>query len=697
MPDKTLTVATYAAGASLAAITLVYVFGPTYLLDSNPSGSGPGLPGLSSSRKKGVVGLSNPANDCFINSVLQALAGLGDLRLYLIREIHRRSIDDASVYAHAIPPEARGPEGGRWSQMADWKVEGLQSGIVTKGLKDILDALNERPIYKKTITAAPFVRSLEVAFRQRISRQQQDAQEFLQVVAERLCDEYHAGRRARRYARERSTLAAGLDAPGAPAKGSLEGDRPAAPLSDDALQGEDSQPDTSASTTIAPPSPADGAQDGKASQKKEVDEEEEGFPMEGKLESQIECLTCKFRPRPTESTFCTLTLNVPQVSSTTLNACFDGLFKTELIDDFKCEKCRLLHAKDVLEAELRKSTSDTFKRDTAAAIQRLQESIDTDPESPLEGVVLPDIRYAPKRRIARHIRVTRFPKILAIHLSRSIYDANMSQKNPAKVAFPERLPLGGLLQQKKYKLLGVVTHKGSHHSGHYESFRRQNVYPPFSNPNTFQPSGVYSTAGSPSSTPRIPALQQKPGEASSSPVSSTPDLPLSDVADPSSTSSPSIDPQVPNGAPRAPSTTSSSSKLHHSPTPNGPSSSPSQRARAGPREKDGESNSIRSVAMSARSTLSRITSRPGSRGSRNGGGGDTAKLATGSSSSSHDPPPATAAAPAVKPPKRRKHHNEQWWRISDERVKEASTRDVLGMQREVYLLFYEVERAVSGF
>ena len=62
MPEKSLTVATYAAGASLAAITLIYVFAPTYFLDSDPPTS---IGGLSSfgARKKGVVGLANPAND----------------------------------------------------------------------------------------------------------------------------------------------------------------------------------------------------------------------------------------------------------------------------------------------------------------------------------------------------------------------------------------------------------------------------------------------------------------------------------------------------------------------------------------------------------------------------------------------------------------------------------------------------------
>jgi ubiquitin carboxyl-terminal hydrolase 16 len=571
--------------------------------------------------------------------------------------------------------------------MDDWKLEGLQSGIVTKGLKEILDALNERPIYKKTITAAPFVRSLEAAFRQRISRQQQDAQEFLQVVAERLCDEYHAGCKARNHARRKVvTQLSGCETPAEHG-------------------GVDSVRDNLEAFALAETQQDVGS-------RPEEEEEEDGFPMEGTLESQIECLTCKFKPRPSESTFCTLTLNVPQMSSTTLNACFDGLFKTEVIDDFKCEKCRLVHAKEVLEADVRKSTSDSFKLKTVASINRLQEAIDTDPEKPPQDVVLPDIRYAPKRRIARHIRVTRFPKILAIHLSRSIYDSHVSQKNPAKVAFPERLPLGGLLHQKKYKLLGVVTHKGSHHSGHYESFRRQNVYPPFSNPNTFQPSGVYSASGSPASTPRISALQQRPGD--SSPLASTPDLLSPAVPSPSPSSSSSSSPGDPQTPDRGPSPSITSLKHGQVPTAHEPSSSPSQRLAPismAPEPREAETNSIRSLAMSARSTLSRMTSRPPSRtGSRGGAAADSPHGSTPSvaTAASHEPAmTSTPAAPTniIKPssepskpgnkPKRRKHHNDHWWRISDEKVKEATTRDVLGMQREVYLLFYEVERAGS--
>ncbi|KAK6083185.1 ubiquitin carboxyl-terminal hydrolase [Seiridium cupressi] len=653
MPEKPLTVATYAAGASLAAITLVYVFAPTYFIDSESN----------SARKKGVVGLNNPANDCFINSVLQALAGLTDLRVYLIRETHRRHIDEPWVYQEPVSDPSR-------KDAPRWKIEGLQTGIVTQGLKAILDALNERPIYKKTITATGFVKVLEVAFKQRISRQQQDAQEFLQVVAERLCDEYHAGKRARQHAREKGVSGPPADG-AAPIDTTAVGER-LANLDPNKVAGEsDGSQEALAHIPTIQTEPEEVA---------EVDEED-GFPMEGKYESQVECQTCHFKPRPTESTFCTLTLNVPQASSTSLNACLDGLFKTEYIDDFKCEKCRLVHAKEVLESELAKSTSEEFKAATIGNLRKLQYAIDTDPEQ-APDVVLPDVRYAPKRKIARHTRVTSFPKVLAIHLSRSIYDASMSTKNSAKVSFPERLPMGGLRGQKKYKLLATVTHKGNHHSGHYESFRRQNVAVPFSTPHPFQQSHAFAKSAQPSPisspaavTPQVRALQ-RPEDGSS--LISTPDL---------------LSPDSASGSPNP-----SLVDLPQTSQDNIPRSSPSTNRRASsrmgptsaPKERDSDTVSLKSVAASAKSTLSKISqsarnSRPCSPAGKRSSNG-TVNLPTGMPVA-----PATSGAgdSAAKP--RKKKQPERWWRISDEKVKEAKTSEVLGMQREVYLLFYELE------
>lgn len=669
MPDKQLTIATYAAGASLAAITLVYVFAPTFLIDSESANS-------ASSRKRGVVGLANSANDCFINSVLQALAGLGDLRLYLIRETHRRNLDGPEIYARPVPDPAR-------QDISPWKIQGEQEGIVTHGMKDILDALNERPLYKKTISPTGFISCLELAFRQRVSRQQQDAQEFLQILAQRLCEEYQAGHRARDHARnppngdqtvDASTVRQGLQS----AMGEVEKSE------------KNNAAETAVSTdqeAAASLSKSEERQNGH--NKNGLDYSDEGgFPLEGGSESQIECLTCGFKPKPTKSTFCVLTLSVPQVSSTTLSSCFDQMFKTENIEGFKCEKCRLVHALQSYQDELVRSNSDKFKAKAKGAIEKLQKAIETDPEADIQDIELPNTKLAPKRKIAKHVKITKFPKVMAIHLSRSIFEERLSIKNSAKVAFPERLPLGGLLEQRMYKLLSVVCHKGSHHAGHYESFRRQNLYPPFSTPNTFQAAGIYSKPPTPSASHISSPNQRLVNESNvdSGPPPSTPEL-LS-VPSASSTSL-----SLPNGrlsgtsspnVAKPPSTAGSGSgsrSRSRSPSTTAKTSSRSPASR----DTDTETSSIRSVARSARESIS---SKMSASRLRSSPGPASAPQQTGSSANNTAKEKSSLDIGHLK---RRKNANNRWWRISDEKVKESKTSDVLGMQKEVYLLFYELE------
>lgn len=620
MQEKPTTVAAYAAGASLAAVALFYVFGPNYTIDGEESND--------NNRKKSIVGLSNVANDCFINSVLQALAGLGDLRVYLIRELHRRDLDGPEVYS-AVPNESDLPRG----QRAD-KLRELQQGVITRALKEMLDRLNERPIYKKTISARGFIQALEFAFRTRISRNQQDAQEFLQIVLERLCDEYHAGVRARK----RSLGLLGESA--------LQGVEEAVPGNN--------VPESSPEVEVRVD---DGSPDGLPAiidtKLREIDDES-GFPFEGTMESQIECQFCHYKYKPNKTAFVNITLQVPQKSSATLSSCFDGLLKTEYIDDFRCDRCRLQHALDTKTHERNVARSQNEQERLDQEISKIQEALDTDPENEIEDIQLPPSDLAPKRRIARHMRITAFPRVIAIHLSRSIFDRSSSSKNAAKVSFPERLPLGGILNQTWFKLLAIVCHKGSHHSGHYESFRRNHIYPPFSTPEVFSSyaqSRVASEVPSEAPSPRLAPYSGSDNDPAPSSGLST------------ATSSTSL-----SGA--------SQSNTQLSPQPQRPATSSSRRSFQSTisRSSTPQQNT---VAGSDSNSPTTDSGRPST----------SRSLRTIPRSSTADGAPGLGSRL-----RRRKKPIDRWWRISDEKIKECKTSDVLGMQKEVYLLFYEMER-----
>lgn len=411
MHDRNTTIALYAAGATVAALGLAYILGPSIFPDDA---------GYRDSRVGGVVGLSNPANDCFINSVLQALAGVEGLKEY-VKEIQEKYIaDNDYIHVSGVNDEAENAE-----KHDESKVDVQRILVITSALMLMLEKLSERPAYRKTISARDFISTLEHVFRSNINRRQQDAQEFLQVILEKLADEHLA-----------------------------------------------------LSQSIAA----------------EQNEAKAQLPVAGSISSQITCLTCGFQPEPNISSFLTLTLNVPHVSSnTTLDACLDGLLKVETIDDYKCQGCMVSFLKDTIQDELSRPVDPATKEKLEAILARMNQ----DPEtwasqgvSKIQHSLLIDGRTDPKsaeaflkrlskndparRRIQKHTSISKFPPVLVIHLSRSVFDPSaFSTKNTARVEFPEVLVLGSIGEKRrKYHLSTMIIHRGGHNSGHYETFRR---------------------------------------------------------------------------------------------------------------------------------------------------------------------------------------------------------------------------------
>ncbi|KAF3917747.1 hypothetical protein ABW20_dc0101691 [Dactylellina cionopaga] len=693
--SKQLTIA-YAAGASLAAITLIYVFGPTFFIDGSNNANGYGK------RKQTVVGLYNPANDCFVNSVLQALAGCGELRKYLVQRI--------LVQVELEGLEDRG--------LVKWKGK---RPILTKALKVMLDRLNERPLYRKTITTRDFIYELERVFRSRISRNQQDAQEFLQIIAQTLAEEYEAQEKVKATVPknlkveevlnekvEKAGGEAAVDEKEGEAKGDItvteseesfevvkaeteefvifegKGKEVGSEEKEELVESSAEETEAETERTVAPssvtalsdrpddftsageeefkmpkPKPKYIALDTKIEELKfesekeseaedgEKKEEEHkipefGMPMEGKLESGIQCLVCGFEPKPSASTFVVMTLNVPQKSYATLDDCFNEHLSTEFIDDFQCAKCKLKKIIAVQEKKLATLKDEKENAELERSIDALRESLETDPEKLPKDVELPPSNLtAVKSRIAKRTYFAHCPNVLSIHLSRSIFDY-YSRKNSCKVAFPEELQLGPLLNRSKYKLLGLITHRGSHDSGHYECYRRQNSHPPpFSTPMPIMmpPIGVNGAMNAELKLETPVSATTAGGSKLDTPVTaSTPGTPATPATLSQSnlnlpaTSTPTSDQVVESGSETV--------------------ASPVVLDKALPPLPAAATPTLASIKAAAKA--------------------DTVSLKSFPSKS-----------------KKHKSPDSRWWRISDDSIKEVKTGDVLGLQKEVYLLFYE--------
>ncbi|KAK9237647.1 hypothetical protein V1525DRAFT_152159 [Lipomyces kononenkoae] len=414
----------YAGFAALASLA-IYVFMP-----SLPSFLSPGSEDESpessrfSRNSRYVVGLYNKANDCFANSVLQGLASSPILRQYL---------DDSR----------------------------FQDQPLTVALKTIIQELNSPIRYPRAISPWPFLHVLEVIYKSRITRSQHDAHELLHLILETITDEHD--RKLREIAAKESS-----------------------------------------------PSIGDVAEDEKVD--RHVTVPHEFMPFEGSTVDTIRCLQCGNSPEPKSTNFIVLTLNVPQKSSATLEDCLSSLLSSEHISDYGCQSCRLNDViATVSELVIKMKLDDTGQRiveDSLTSshdvpdfdkdplgylhyLRNLDPNIDLDPE--IEARLPKSV----KSTIVRTTSFGHLPDLLTFHLSRSIFSSTAT-RNSCRVTFPEKLTVyssqnvkskfsslamgngedgqsveGG---SKTYRLVAMVRHMGTHSAGHYECYRRKEMF-----------------------------------------------------------------------------------------------------------------------------------------------------------------------------------------------------------------------------
>lgn len=166
------------------------------------------------------------------------------------------------------------------------------------------------------------------------------------------------------------------------------------------------------------------------------------FPFSGSTVDRITCSTCKHTSNGPCSPFLVLSLIVPQRRTVSLESLLTTLCQPEYIGDYSCINCRLSAAGKSVYSQY---TPDTVPPQVEASLPQMKSSI---------------------------VKTTHFdklPRILVLHLSRSIYQGYGASRNACKVAVKEHLHV----QDVSYTLSALVRHKGTHSSGHYECFRRK--------------------------------------------------------------------------------------------------------------------------------------------------------------------------------------------------------------------------------
>lgn len=155
---------------SIIALTSLYIIGPSlrHVL-STLFGSKRITEDKSNKRlDKYTTGLTNRANECYINSSLQALSSLQNLTISLNKYI--KLTENAN-------------------EEGDLK-ETISRALLHESLCNLFSSLQQLILQPRISSNKPVVQALESIFQGRLSRDQNDAHEFVQILLEKLWDEH---------------------------------------------------------------------------------------------------------------------------------------------------------------------------------------------------------------------------------------------------------------------------------------------------------------------------------------------------------------------------------------------------------------------------------------------------------------------------------------------------------------------------